>query len=116
VAKVVNYTLNHWEGLTRFVADPNLPLDNNASEREFQRHAKLRHASLFAGSVAGAESWAKLLSVVRTAQRCGVDVERYLARVFDHMGTHRGRLGRAPEDLTPMAYRDFLAEQGARAA
>jgi len=31
VGKVVNYTLNHWEGLTRFVADPNLPLDNNAS-------------------------------------------------------------------------------------
>jgi transposase len=116
VGKVVNYTLNHWEGLTRFVADPNLPLDNNASEREFQRHAKLRHASLFAGSVAGAERWATLLSVVRTTQKCGVDVEAYLAWVFDHMGTHRGRLGRAPEDLTPMAYRDFLAEQGARAA
>jgi len=56
------------------------------------------------------------LSVVRTTQKCGVDVEAYLAWVFDHMGTHRGRLGRAPEDLTPMAYRDFLAEQGARAA
>jgi hypothetical protein len=116
VGKVVSYTLNHWEGLTRFVGDPDLPLDNNASEREFQRLAKHRHASLFAGSVAGAERWATLLSVVRTAQKCGVHVERYLARVFDHMGTHRGRLGRAPEDLTPMAYRDFLTEQGARAA
>ena len=116
VGKVVNYTLNHWEGLTRFVSDPNLPLDNNVSEREFQRHAKLRHASLFAGSVAGAERWAKLLGVVRTAQKCGVHVEAYLAWVFDHMGTHRERLGRTPEELTPMAYRDFLAKQGARAA
>ena len=116
MGKVVNYTLRHWDGLTRFVEDPALPLDNNVSEREFQRHAKLRHASLFAGSVAGAERWATLLSVVRTAQKCGVDVERYLAWVFDHMGTHREQLGRTPDDLTPMAYRDFLAEQGARAA
>ena len=116
VGKVVNYTLNHWEGLTRFVDDPSLPLDNNVSEREFQRHAKLRHASLFAGSVAGAERWALLLSVVRTAQKCGVDVEDYLTWVFDHMGTHRDRMGRTPEALTPMAYREFLAAQGARAA
>lgn len=77
---------------------------------------KLRHASLFAGSVAGAERWALLLSVVRTAQKCGVDVEDYLTWVFEHMGTHRDRLGRTPDQLTPMAYRGFLAEKGARAA
>ena len=53
---------------------------------------------------------------MRTAQKCGVHVEAYLAWVFDHMGTHRERLGRPPEELTPMAYRDFLAKQGARAA
>ena len=40
----------------------------------------------------------------------------YLTWVFDHMGTHRDQLGREPEELTPMAYREFLAEQGARAA
>jgi len=116
VGKVVNYTLKHWDELTRFVEDPSLPLDNNESEREFQRHAKLRLASLFAGSVEGAERWALLLSVVRTAQKCGVDVEDYLTWVFEHMGTHRERLGRTPDELTPMAYRDLLAEQGARAA
>ena len=116
VAKVVNYTLNHWEGLTHFVDDPALPLDNNVSEREFQRHAKLRHASLFAGSVRGAERWATLLGVVRTAQKCGVDVEAYLGWLFEHQGTHRERLGRSPAQLTPMAYRAWLDEQGARAA
>jgi transposase len=113
VGKVVRYTLSHWDGLTRFVGNPDLPLDNNVSEREFQRHAKLRHASLFAGSVRGAERWATLLGVVRTAQKCGIDVEAYLAWLFEHQGTHRHRLGRSPEQLTPMA---FLAEQGARAA
>ena len=83
---------------------------------EFQRHAKLRHASLFAGSVRGAERWATLLGVVRTAQKCGVDVEAYLGWLFEHQGTHRERLGRSPAQLTPMAYRAWLDEQGARAA
>jgi len=85
VGKVVRYTLSHWDGLTRFVGNPDLPLDNNVSEREFQRHAKLRHASLFAGSVRGAERWATLLGVVRTTQKCGIDVEAYLAWLFEHL-------------------------------
>lgn len=29
----VRYMLERWEGLTRFVADPRIPLDNNAAER-----------------------------------------------------------------------------------
>ena len=116
VRKVAQYTLNHWEGLTRFVDRPELALDNNVSEREFQRHAKLRYASLFAGSVAGAERWATLLGVVRTAQKCGVDVRAYLTWLFDHSGTHKDKLGRSPAELTPMAYRAYIAEQAARAA
>jgi hypothetical protein len=42
VGKVVNDTLNHWDGLTRFVDAPRLPLDHSVSERELQRHTKLR--------------------------------------------------------------------------
>ena len=32
-AKVLCSLRNHWQGLTRFVADPDLPLDNNQAER-----------------------------------------------------------------------------------
>ena len=78
VRKVANYYLRHWDGLTRFLDDPDLPLDNNAAEREFQRHAKLRFASLFAGSEEGAHRWATLLGVVRTAQKHDLDVQAYL--------------------------------------
>ena len=55
-------------------------------------------------------------TVLRSAQKCGVDVEAYLVWLFEHEGSHRDRLGRSQAQLTPMAYRDFLAEQGARAA
>ena len=32
-AKVLRSLRNHWEGLTLFVADPDLPMDNNQAER-----------------------------------------------------------------------------------
>lgn len=105
VVKVAAYYLRHWEGLTRFMDDPDLPLDNNAAEREFQRHAKLRFASLFAGSEEGAHRWATLLGVVRTAQKHGLDVQAYLTWMFERRGTHKARFGLSARQLTPAAYK-----------
>ncbi len=33
-AKAIDYSLNRWEALTRFLEDPRLPIDNNHDERE----------------------------------------------------------------------------------
>lgn len=104
VRKTAKYYLRHWVGLTRFIDDPDVPLDNNEAEREFQRHAKLRLASLFAGSIEGAHRWATLLGVVRTAQKFDLDVQAYLTWMFERRGTHRGRYGFSAKDLTPAAY------------
>jgi len=103
--QVAQYYLNHFDDLTRFVDHAEIPLDNNASEREFQRHAKLRLASLFAGSPEGGHRWATLLGVVRTAQKCDVDVMAYLIWLFERRGSHKQRFGLSAEELTPMAYR-----------
>ena len=104
VVKTAKYYHRHWEGLTLFVDEPDVPLDNNESEREFQRHAKLRLASLFAGSIEGAYRWAVLLGVVRTAQKHGLDVQAYLTWVLERRGTHRDLFGMAAWELTPAAY------------
>lgn len=105
VGEVARFPLNHEKGLTRCVDNPALPLDNNGGEWEFRRHAKLRHASFVAGCVSGAARWAKRLRLVQTAQKCGIDVQRYVAGMFDTVGTHRARFGRTPAELTLMAYR-----------
>ena len=102
--------------LTKFVSDPDLPLDNNASEREFQHHAKLRLQSLFAGSPEGAHRWATLLGVVRTAQKVGVDVLAYLTCMFERRGTHRHAFDLAAAQLTPMAYAAHLKARPAALA
>lgn len=105
VLKIARYYLRHWAGLTLFVDDPDIPMDNNEAEREFQRHAKLRLASLFAGSVEGAHRWATLLGVVRTAQKHKLDVQAYLTWMFERRGTHKARFGMTAKQLTPAAYR-----------
>jgi hypothetical protein len=118
VGAVARFYLRHFDDLTRFVDHAEIPLDNNQSEREFQRHAKLRLASLFAGSPEGGHRWATLLGVVRTAQKCDVDVQAYLTWLFERRGTHRKAFAMPAAELTPMAYRDqlVLAEAEARTA
>jgi transposase len=109
VRKAAKYYINHYDELTRFLSDPAiLPLDNNASEREFQHHAKLRQQSLFAGSPEGANRWVMLLGVVRTAQKLGLDVLAYLTWMFEHRGTHRRASELVAAGLTPRAYLDQL--------
>ena len=116
VVKVAKYYDKHFADLTRFLDHAELPLDNNDAEREFQRHAKLRYASLFAGSPEGAHRWATLLGIVRTAQKCEVDVFAYLIWMFERRGSHRRRAGMAAAELTPMAYRDRVARAEAKLA
>jgi len=116
VRRVAKYYLKHWDALTLFIDHAELPLDNNTSERNFQRHAKLRLASLFAGSVEGGHRWATLLGVVRTAQNCGVDVQAYLTWMFERRGTHRKTFLMTAAELTPMQYRHHVEREREREA
>jgi hypothetical protein len=110
VAKVIRYYRNHWAALTRFLDDPDLPLDNSASEREFQHVAKLRLNSLFAGGTEGAHRAAVLLGIAASCRRQGVDLQAYLTWVFVRVGTHAAKYGLSAAELTPAAYRRTLPE------
>ena len=105
VAKVIRYYRNHWQALTRFLDDPDLPLDNSASEREFQLVAKLRLNSLFAGSTEGAHRAAILLGIAATCRRQGIDLFSYLCWVFERVGTHAHKYPLSAVDLTPAAFK-----------
>lgn len=109
--KVVRYYLKHFDDLTRFVDDPDIPIDNNQSERAFQDLARMRYNSLFAGSPEGGHRWAVLLGIVTTARRHGLDIQAYLTWMFERRGTARSSYGLEPPDLTPAAYKKMLDKQ-----
>jgi transposase len=116
LGKVVRYYIKHFDDLTRFVDDPDIPIDNNPSERAFQDLARMRYNSLFAGSPEGGHRWAVLLGIVTTAKRHGLDIQAYLTWMFERRGTARSSYGLEPPDLTPAAYKKMLEKQRADVA
>lgn len=101
----VGYYRNHWDALTRFIDDAQVPIDNSPTEREFQNFAKLRLNMLFAGSTEGAHRACVLLGIVATCRAIGVPVQAYLAWAFERLGTHREKFGLQLEEITPAAFK-----------
>ena len=101
----VGYYLRHHEALFRFIDDANVPIDNLATEREFQHVAKLRLNVLFAGSTEGAHRACVLLGIVATCRTVGVPVQAYLAWAFERLGTHRDVFALPLEAMTPAAFK-----------
>lgn len=108
LAGVLRYYTTHWDALTRWVYDPKLPPDNSASERVFQRLAKLRHACLFAGSTEGAHAMAVLMGLSATCRNLGVDPQAYFTWALERRGTHASAYGLGAHQLTPAAYKATL--------
>lgn len=104
LAIAVRYYQNHGDALFRFVDDPDVPIDNSPTEREFQNVAKLRLNALFAGSTEGAHRACVLLGVVASCRAVGVPVQAYLTWAFERLGTHRDLFALPIEHLTPAAF------------
>jgi hypothetical protein len=113
LAAAVGYYERHRKALYRFVNDPEVPIDNSPTEREFQNVAKLRLSMLFAGRTEGAHRACVLLGIVATCRTIGVPVQAYLAWVFERVGTHRDLFDLDLAELTPAA---FKSTPGARSA
>lgn len=80
--EAVNYSLNHWSALTRFVDDPRLEICNNEAERSIKEFVLCRKNFLFAGSDAGARAAAIHLSFIVSCNRNNIDPVAYLTDVL----------------------------------
>ena len=68
--------------LTTYTNQGFLNIDNNASERGLKRVAIGRKNWLFAGNDAAAENHARLWSLIASAERHGLDPQRYLTSIL----------------------------------
>jgi transposase len=82
MAQAINYTLNQWDALNRYIEQGFLNIDNNAAERALKRVALGRKNWLFAGHDDAGASHARLYTLIASAERQGVDPQAYLASVL----------------------------------
>jgi transposase len=103
LAEAIRYALSRWEGLTRFIDDGSIEIDNNAVERSIRPIALNRKNALFAGSDGGAEHWATIASLIETCKLNDVDPLSYLTDVLTRIVN--GHQNSEIDQLLPWAYR-----------
>ena len=86
-AKALNYSLNRWQALTRYLDDGTLPPDNNYIENRIRPIALGRSNWLFAGSLRAGQRAAAIMSLIQSARMNGIDPYAYLNDVFTHLPT-----------------------------
>src|SRR5881296_2605169 len=78
LGKATAYMLGLWPGLTRFLDDPRIPLDNNATERGLRGIVVGRKNHYGSRSKRGTEVAALFYSLMESAKLCGVEPKAYL--------------------------------------
>jgi transposase len=100
--KAVRYMLERWAGLTRFLDDPLVPLDNNAAERALRGPVVGRKNHYGSRSLRGTHVAALFYTLCESAKLVGVDPHAYLLRAL-HTAIARPGAVTLPEDLLTTA-------------
>src|SRR5438093_7304846 len=82
LGKAIAYMLGLWRGLTRFLDDPRIPLDNNATERGLRGMVIGRKNHYGSRSQRGTEVAALFYSLIESAKLCGVEPKAYLLQAL----------------------------------
>jgi transposase len=88
MASAIRYMLTRWDALTLVLRDGRACIDNNAAERAMRPIPLGRKNWLHAGSDAGCERAAAILSLTETAKLNMLDPEDYLRQVLERIADH----------------------------
>ena len=97
-AKALNSLLRHRDGLCVFVDRPDVPMDNNLSERMHRGPVIGRKLSFGSDSLEGALFSAMMYGIIETLRMNGIDVRKWLD---DWLSACAGNGGQPPADLSP---------------
>src|SRR4051812_7759478 len=96
--KVLTSLQEHWDGLTRFVDDPRIPLDNNASERQARGPALGRKNYYGSGALWSGRLAAMLFSLFATLTMGKINIRTWLTWYLESCAQNGGQ---APSDIDP---------------
>ena len=83
--KALNYVIRHYEELTAYLDIPEMPLDNNETEREIRAMVMGKKAYLFCQTDEACERAAMMYSFFGACKVKGKNPERWLTYVLDHI-------------------------------
>ena len=96
LGKAVTYMLNHWEALILYLTNGRVPIDNSQSERTIRPLTIGRKNWMFLGHPAAAASRLRLFSIVSSADRHLLHLDRYMEYVLRELSWARQH---APKEL-----------------
>jgi transposase len=96
--KILESLRAHWSGLTLFVENPEIPMDNNGSERTIRSGVLARNNYYGSGSVWSGQLLAAMLTILQTGKLHQINLRGYLV---DYLQACAENGGQAPKDLGP---------------
>jgi len=88
IAQAIDYSLNHWDALTRHLADGAVPIDNNLIERQIKPWKLGAKNWLFIGSELAGQRAAVVMSLVQSVKLNALDPWAYLRDVLARIHSH----------------------------
>src|SRR5690606_28432331 len=88
-AKALDYSLNRWQALMRYLDDGHIPIDNNWVENQIRPWALGRKNWLFAGSLRAGQRAAAIISLLVSAKLNGHEPYAYLKDVLTRLPTQK---------------------------
>jgi len=85
--KVLESLNRHWKGLTTFVENPDIPMDNNSAERALRGGVVGRKNYYGSGSQSSAELAAIMFTVIQTLLIWGINPQKWFTDFFDFTGS-----------------------------
>jgi len=110
IAKAIQYSLNRWTALTRFLDDGRLCMSNNAAERALRGIAVGRRNWTFAGSDEGGRRAAAIYTLVETAKLNDVDPQAWLTDVLARLQDHPAK---RIDEFLPWNWKRLLPQKAA---
>jgi len=99
IGLAMRYTLNHWEGLIKYLEDGKFEIDNNPVERCIRPVAIGRKNYMFAGSEEGAKNLAMMYSFFGTCKLQEIEPFEWMKTTLEKMPDYDPKI---IEELLPL--------------
>lgn len=106
--KVLSSMKEHWEGLTLFVNEPMVPMDNNQAERTLRKAVLGRKNYQGSGAEWSGQLAARMFSLLATVKKSGINPRKWLKGYLQACAEAGGKV---PPDVGKWLPWDLTAEQ-----